>query len=302
MRIAIVGAGAMGQLFGAKLTACDNDVVLIDTSEPTISALNQSGVTVQTPVSCIQTSVDAALAMDVKEPVELLMIFTKGCHTRAAVSSVRHLIRDYTIGLTLQNGLGNEEALLKLLGPGRTLVGVTDFPANRLGETLIGSADGHVTLGDTLPGQGISPAAETVATALSDAGLNASAHIEVRVPIWEKLIFNAVANTIGGATGLTVGATGTREPSRRLVDSVFEEAVSVARASGIAVNSDKVWSSLERAFVRHAAHKTSMTTDVEEGRRTEVDTIGGAIVAAGHQIGLATPVLSALCDVVRSRT
>lgn len=86
----------------------------------------------------------------------------------------------------------------------------------------------------------------------------------MHIQIWQKLIFNTAVNTIGGATGMTVGQTGTTKPGRRLL--------------------------------------TSMTADIEAGRPTEVESIGGAIEEAGREHGVPTPVLSALCDVVRARS
>lgn len=303
MRIGIIGAGAMGQLFGAWLKAAGNDVVFIDVSQDTIEALNSEGITVRTASSEVHVSVSASLATDVQGSIDLAVVFTKGFHTDSAVASVKHLFHEQTIGLTLQNGLGNEQVLLAELGPERALAGMTNFPADRLGNSIIRSSDsGYVVIGDVEPGKQISSTALTVAKILDSAGLNTITHTDIRIPVWEKLIFNAVMNTVGGATGITVGETGQMEKARRLGEQVFTEALAVATACRIGVSEKSIRASLQNSFENHADHKTSMTVDVEAGFQTEIETIGGAVEAAGKEQGVETPVLSVLCDVVRLRT
>lgn len=293
----------MGQLFGARLAAAGNQVTLIDVDAATVEALNQHGITVSTPTESTTVTVSAASAQDLSDPLELLLVFTKGFHTASAVDSVRHLVDEHTLGLTLQNGVGNEQELIALLGADRTLIGMTSFPADRHGLTEIGTADsGAVTLGDASPAKSPSEQAVQTAQLLDAAGLNASAHSEVRVPIWEKLIFNAVMNTIGGATSLTVGEVGSQPTARAWAEEIVRESLAVASAAGIAVSEQAIRGTLDMAFREHTDHLTSMTQDVLQGRRTEIETIGGAIVAAGAEHQIATPVLGMLCDVIRMRT
>lgn len=302
MKIAIIGAGAMGQLFGARLIDAGEQVVFLDVSPSTVDALNSHGIIVKTPTRQIIVPARAARPEDLTTKVDLAVVFTKGFHTSAAVEAARHLFHRTTIGLTLQNGLGNEKVLLAEFGPERTLAGITDYPADRLGDTVVESADsGYVILGDAMPRDEISTAAEKVTDMFTAAGLNTTLHHNVQVPVWEKLIFNTVLNTIGGATGLTVGQSGTVESARRLADAIVKESLEVARALGIEVSDERIRASLERAVSGHSEHKTSMTVDVEAGRHTEIETIGGAVEAAAHTVGMSTPVLSALCNVIRSR-
>lgn len=303
MTIAILGAGAMGQLFGARLAAAGSRVTLIDVDAATVEALNRHGITVTTPTDTTTVAVSAAQARDLTAPVELILVFTKGFHTASALDSVRHLVGQHTLGLTLQNGVGNEQELISLLGADRTLMGMTSFPADRHSLTEIGTAaSGGVSLGDAHPTATPSGHAVQTARMLDAAGLNAAVHPDVRVPIWEKLIFNAVANTIGGVTGLTVGAVGSLPTTRAWVEDIIRESLTVADAEGIAISEQTIRDTLAMAFRDHADHLTSMTQDVIQGRRTEIETIGGAIVAAGAEHRIDTPVLSMLCDIIRMRT
>lgn len=305
MRIAIVGAGAMGQLFGAHLAAAEEDVVMIDAMDETIRGINDHGMTVVMGERTVRAAAPAARAADVGDPVDLIIIFTKTMHTEAAFDSVRHLASEQTLGLSVQNGLGNERALVDLLGAERTLIGMTDFPADRRADGVIHSdATGHVLIGGVRGGatESDSAAARQVASVLDQAGLNAEAHPEVLVPIWEKVIFNAAMNTISAATGLTVGGMGREPAAQRLVESVLSEAFSVAHAQGVAVDEERLRATLDVVYVEHAEHKTSMLADIEAGRPTEIDAIGGAVSDLGQREAVPTPVLSALCDVVRLRS
>lgn len=299
MRIAIVGAGAMGQLFGARLRLAGQDVVLLDTQERVRQVLNASGITLESEAGTEHTAVTASRAEDEHEPFDLIVIFTKAFHTRAAVESVRHLIGPQTLGLTVQNGLGHAEVLAEAFGPDRTIAGVTDFPADlvevgRVHTTVHGS----VRIGVVGQGDG----AGRVAQVFGDAGLNARVDDDVRVPIWEKVAFNAALNTLSAVTGATVGAMGASVEARRIVEAVLAETAAVATAQGIGLSPETVRAAVGNAFAHHGEHKSSMLVDREAGRPTEVDFIGGAVVERGQAAGVPTPVLATLCDLVRMLT
>lgn len=302
MKIGIIGSGAMGQLFGAKLSLAGQNVKFFDVSRETIDSLNSRGITIKTPNNSLHIPVNAMQASESDEELDLAIIFTKGFHTDSAVESIMHLMGARTIGLTLQNGVGNERALVSVLGNDRTLIGMTDFPADRSSGNIISTSEnGHVVVGNIEPG-GPTDVTKEVAQILDNAGLNAVTHPDVRVPIWEKLIFNTVLNTIGGATGITVGQTGDNDTARKLADVLLEESLQVARTLNISVSEKQIRESINTAFLEHGSHKTSMTVDVELGRRTEIDSIGGAVAELGAQNGQYLPVLQTLSDVVRLRS
>lgn len=201
------------------------------------------------------------------------------------------------MGLTLQNGLGNAEVLQEHFGQDRTLMGMTDFPADMPEPGMITSAShGKVMLGGLSEGAD----ARRVADMLDRAGLNASVSSDVRVPIWEKVAFNAALNTISAVTGMTVGQIGDSPHARGLVSAILDETVAVAASQGIPLCRDRVENAIADSYIHHAHHKTSMLMDRQAHRRTEVDTIGGAIVSHGAESGVTAPVLKTLCDLVRT--
>lgn len=297
MNIGILGAGAMGQLFGARLQLAGNNVAFIDASAATIEALNRDGITLTTDGQTEHIPVRAGTAKDFTETLELVVVFTKGFHTAAALESIRHLIDERSTGLTLQNGLGNAETLAREFGAENTWIGITDFPADleRPG-FLRTSSGGKVRLGPFT--NGLQRETNNLTATLNTARLNATSDPAIYESIWEKIAFNAALNTLSAVTGQTVGEIGSSPEARRIVDRVLAETIAVALANGVTVQRDRVDAALHNAFTHHKNHKTSMLQDREAGRRTEIDYIGGAVVRLGQEAGIPTPVLWTLSSLV----
>lgn len=297
MTIGILGAGAMGQLFGARLQLAGNDVVFIDASATTIEALNRHGISLTTDGQTEHAPARAGTAKDFAEPLELVVVFTKGFHTAAAIKSIRHLIDERSIGLTLQNGLGNAEILAKEFGAERTWIGITDFPADLERPGILSTTSGGKARLGPLTG-GLERETDDLAARLNTARLNATSDPAIHEAIWEKIAFNAALNTLSAVTGQTVGEIGSSPEARRIVERVLDETLAVAQTNGITLQRDRVEAALENAFTHHKDHKTSMLQDREAGRRTEIDYIGGAVVRLGQEAGVPTPVLWTLSNLV----
>lgn len=301
MRIAVVGAGAMGQLFGTKLLSGGHEVTMVDSSPTQVSALQANGMILVEDGVRTRVRADARLAADLNGTFDAVVLLTKTLHSAAALASVAHVLTDHTVGISVQNGLGNEEPLLDHFGVDRTVIGMTDYPADRGSDGAVRTdANGRVTLG------GLVPVAEDHArrwAALCDAaGLRTRFAADVMVSIWEKVLFNAALNTISAATGNTIGAISAHPRGRALVAAVLAEAIAVAEAAGVRVDAPRVRSAVEMAFAEHGEHRTSMLVDLERGRETEIESIGGAIVEQAREHAVPAPVLATLCDVVRLRT
>ncbi|MEB4614947.1 ketopantoate reductase family protein [Leucobacter sp. M11] len=301
MRIAVIGAGAMGQLFGTKLVNGGHDVVMVDASPAVLAAIDQTGMTLREGGSSTTVSCATSLATELTGTVDGVLLLTKTLHSAAAIASVRHVLTEQTVGISVQNGLGNEEPLLPHFGVERTLIGMTDYPADRESDgTISTESSGSVRLGGLVPAA--ADRARLWASLFAGAGLDTAFEADVMVSIWEKVIFNAALNTISAATGLTLGQIATHPSGLGLVDSVLAEALAVARAEGVHTNEARVRSAVTAALQHHGDHRTSMLVDLEAGRGTEIDSIAGALVDHATQRSVATPVLSALSDVVRLRT
>jgi len=296
--IAIVGAGAMGCLFAARLAEAGAAVTLVDVDPARLAMLAGEGITLDDDRGERVVRIAAAtVAADVSGPMDLVMLFTKGMHSAAAIRSVAHLAGPDTHALTLQNGLGNAEAMADVFAPDRILIGVTDFPADLQGSARVAShGAGQIWLGALT--QGGERAVAPVVDLFNASNLAATADRDVRVAIWEKVAFNAALNPLATVTMLTVG--GMNQPAGRAIAfAIVDEVVATAAAEGIAIDRDRIVGKIEHALDHHTHHKASMLQDRLAGRRTEIESINGAIVRIARRHGIATPVTATLADLVR---
>lgn len=298
MRIAILGAGAMGSLFGARLALAGEDVELIDVSPAQIAAVRAHGLRLEADDGDRAVPMKIGEAHGVDGVCELVIVFTKGMHTRAAIRDAGHLIGPDTHVLTVQNGLGNADAIAETVPAERVLIGMTNWPADL-------AAPGHVVS----HGQGevriwtathrADAAIGAIAAVLDAAGLNCRCDPQVEIAIWEKIAFNAALNALCAASGLTVGGVGDSAAGRRLADAMVAETLAVARSRGLGVDPKRVTQALQHAFATHRDHKPSMLQDLAAGRPSEIETINGAVVRCGEAAGLDVATTRTLADLVR---
>lgn len=297
MRIGIIGAGAMGGLFGGRLAAAGHAVSFIEVSPQTIDAIRENGLHILSDEASSTVWPQIGVAAHFEEPFELVLVFTKGFHTQVAMDNVRHLITPTTWVLSVQNGLGNAELIAQVVSAERIIVGMTDFPAQlRSPGTIYSQGHGHVKIWSYTGAPRNEIAA--IAKAFDDAGLNCTADANVQVAIWEKLAFNTVLNSICSVCGLTVGQVGRSDGGPALASTLVAEAVAVAAANGVVVSKAGIIAAIEHAFLNHSTHKPSMLQDIEAGRQTENEFIAGAIVKLGREQQVPTPVTYSLYTLV----
>lgn len=298
MKIAIVGAGAMGGLFGARLVLAGQEVSFVEASGHAIEVISRHGLRLETPDAQTTVQVPIARAEQFSGFFDLLVIFTKGFHTAAAIDSVRHLVGPDTWALSVQNGLGNADLIAEVIPTERVIVGMTNLPADLVAPGVVHSqGEGHINLW-SFDGEDASRVHE-VAAVLSQAGLPCTADPQVQAAIWEKVAFNAALNSVCAVTRQTVGAVGDCAHGRQVLSAIIEETLAVARAAGIAVDRQRVEVAMDYAVDNHRQHKPSMLQDLEAGQKTEIDFINGAVVAHGKRIGVPTPVSQALYDLIK---
>ncbi|KVT61454.1 ketopantoate reductase family protein [Burkholderia ubonensis] len=303
MRIAMLGAGAMGSLFGGLLAEAGEDVTLIDVDEAHLDAIRRDGLRIEDDCGERRITTLRAVRPDAAqpargEPFDLLIVFTKSLHTRAALDGVRALLTAHTAVLTLQNGLGNVETLNAFVPIEQILVGVTTWPADLAGPGHVRSHGVGAIRMMTADGAA-RPFASAVADALSRAGLACALDADVWAAIWEKVAFNAALNTLCAVTGCTVDQLGACHEGPRLALAIAAETAAVATAKGIAVDAVRIARNVEHAIGEHRGHRPSMLQDVLAGRRTEIGAINGAVVAAAREAGVAVPHTETLLGLVR---
>jgi 2-dehydropantoate 2-reductase len=299
MKITIVGAGAMGSMFGGLLAESGNDVTLVDVNDAHISAIRANGLRLVTDSGDRQVkSLKICRPEEATDLPELLIVFTKTLHTSAALSGVRHLIGSEVYVLSLQNGLGNVEKITEFVAPERILIGVTTWPADLVAAGHVHSHGKGVVRLMAADGNArsiVSQAAET----LSGAGLQCTSDATVWAAIWEKVAFNAALNSICAVSGCTVDQLGLTPDGGRLANEVVVEVLSVAQRLGIEVDPAKCKANVAGAIAQHKGHKPSMLQDILAGRRTEIEAINGAAVAAAERFHMKLPATETLLSLVR---
>jgi len=298
MKVFVVGAGAMGCLYAAAFHRAGWAVELVDTNREHVAAINAHGLDLETRAGRESLPLPARLPDEAQGTADLILLFTKVFHTDAALNGAKHLIGLETHVLTLQNGLGNDEAVARHVARERVLVGVASLPADLVGPGRVRS------MGDG--GSRLYPAftqdeefAAKVAEALTNGGLKAELEPRIHEAIWEKAIFNATMNPLCALTRRTPGFLGAHKQSCDLIHELVEEGVAVANASGIAITSQPIHDLTLVSRVDHADHEASMLQDIKAGRRTEIDAINGAIVEAAKRAGIEAPRMETLWRLVK---
>ena len=299
MKIAVLGAGAMGSLFGGLLAESGQAVTLIDVNDAHVGAVREHGLRLETDAGDRRLDgLHACRPEQAEAAPDLLLIFTKTLHTAAALEAVAHIIAPHTLVLTLQNGLGNVETVRRHVPEDRILVGVTTWPADYVGPGHVRSHGAGMVRIMAVDGRD-DPLVRSVVRVLDGAGLNGDIDPQVWKAIWEKVAFNAALNGICAVTGCSVDQVGAIPQGMVLASSVVAEVVAVARAEGIDADADRCCRTVADAVARHLGHKPSMLQDVLAGRPTETGAIHGAVVERARKHGLAVPCTETLLQLVR---
>lgn len=297
MRIAVVGAGAMGSIFGARFAQAGHDTVLVDVAAPLVERINDAGVTVVRGDEETVTRVPATSDPASVRPVDLVVFCVKCYHTESAAELARPLVGPDTVVASLQNGWGNGDVLAAAFPPEQVVVGVT----YNSGTVLDVGRVAHPGVGPTTMGpfaDGATAGAELLAGALADGGLEAAVAVPVRPEIWKKLILNAATLPTAALTGMNAGALTAHAEMRALVTDTAREAVAVARALGYEIDEEERVAYIHGLLERAGPTKASMLQDFEAGRRTEIDVINGAVVRAADEHGVPVPLNRAFCRLV----
>ena len=298
MHIMILGAGAMGCLFGGGLSAC-HKVTLVDTDPEKVAAIRSRGVRIRARDGDRQYYPAAFLPRELPEEVpQLLLVFVKSMYEEAALEGVRHLIGPDTWLMSLQNGMGHEAVLGRYQRPGRIIIGATQHNSSLLEKAYVNHGGGGQThIG---PLEGPAEALQEVADALTAGGFSASVAENVRGIIWNKLFLNASASALTALLQCPLGTVVDSAPVWEAAKSLIAEAVAVANAEGQQFDAEQVTEEIRRHLEGAKGGYTSIYADIRDGRRTEVDTISGSIVAAGARLGVETPRHSLMVQLIHA--
>jgi 2-dehydropantoate 2-reductase len=287
MEIVVLGAGAIGSLYGAKLAAA-NDVTLIGRADH-VRAIEENGLRIE-GIDAQTVRVRAATRVEQLKPDTLILLTTKVPATVSALESITPLVRDDTTIVALQNGLDADEIARAALRGRVVLRGISQFGAifERPG-TIRYMVKGFTLLEDHERGP-------QIATVLTAAGLDCRITANIETEVWRKLVFNCVVNPITTILGAQVGQI--VDPDlNRLKQLVIDECTAVAAAKGISLGMD-LMAEIDDAYAG-SRNIVSMQQDLLRGRSTEIDYLNGAVVELGARHRLPCPVNDGLTKIIK---
>jgi 2-dehydropantoate 2-reductase len=300
MKIAVVGAGAMGCLFGTMLAEAGNDVWLYDVWREHVQSINQNGLRIEREGDTRTVEIRATDNPLQVGRAELVIVFVKSSQTNVAAETAKIIAGCDGTVMTLQNGMGNADVIAEFIEPQRVLAGTTSHGATLLGPASIR----HAGCGPTIIGAwsqteaGLQRAGQ-FAEFFNRAGIKTESVTDVRSVIWNKLLINIGINAITALTHIKNGQILDLEITRELMREAIAEAMNLARAMNVKIQDDV----LDRVFKvaeATALNRSSMGQDVDHRRQTEIAAINGFIVREARRLGLKAPVNFALTALVQT--
>lgn len=309
MKIAVIGAGALGSYVGAVLSDAGEDVVLYDVRRDYVDLVSKEGLTI-TPAGGNSKQYHPKITADLSGlgVMDAVIISTKSYHTKSAIEGCKPLVGDDTLVCSFQNGVGNLEVLKEVVGkPSRILAVITAHSFMMVGpnhlQYFLGA--GGVEIGP-MEG-GVTPKVEEFATVMKKLKVPVMVHERGFDVVWNKVLWNAVLNCTAAVTGMDVPAMANTPSIHPLFHAIADEYFAVSEKMDV-----KIWN--QRNFVdllivaakaagmrkTVSPPKPSMLQDIEAGRPTEVEFINGAIVAEGEKHGVPTPVNKAMVALVKT--
>ena len=296
LKLAVMGAGAVGCYYGGMLARAGHDVTLI--ARPLhVAAIAQNGLRLQTAAFDEQVRLTASSDASAVQGASLVLFCVKSLDTESAGAQIKPYLAPDTLVLCLQNGVDNADRLRSVM-PQHAVAAAVVYVATEM------AGPGHLRhhgRGELViePSSG----AEAVAQALAAAGIPTQISDNVRGELWAKLIINCAYNAVSAITQLPYGKTGVGEGMPDVIRDVVAECLAVAKAEGVQVAGD-VDASIRKIFETMPAQFSSTAQDLARGKRSEIDFLNGLVVRRGDALGIATPanrVLWALVKLMESK-
>ncbi len=300
MRIAVLGAGAVGGYYGALLARAGHEVGFVARGQ-TLDAIRARGVTVRSGLGDFTAPARAESDPALLGEAELVVVAVKTYSNPEALPLLGPLTGASTSVLTLQNGVESAEEVAEVVGQAPVLAGATYIGASVAAPGVIehvGTAR-RIVFGEAFGPPGVTGRVSGVTAVLAGAGVEAEAVDDCHVALWEKLIFLAPLAGMTTAARLPIGPCWAEAAFRQATARAMAEVEAVARAEGVPVAADVREQKLRYLDNSPPGMRSSMMMDVVAGRRTEVEALLGAVVRRGRARGVATPVVEALYGVLK---
>jgi len=301
-KITVVGAGAMGGLFGGLLAEGGLDVTLVDAWPEHIAAIKQNGLRIVGVGGDRAIKVKATTDAAEVRTADVVLFQCKAFANEAAAKSARHLFGGTTVAISFQNGLGNEQALGAILGETHVLGGLTAQAGLAEGPGVVRNFGDLPTYIGEMAG-GLSERAVAIAKAFTTHGLPVSASADIKRDKWKKLLGNVALGAISAVTDMRSVEIMRVPELQQIVFRAVDEAAAVAAREGVALDVAEARQVLMKLVDTSGGgtgnSKSSMREDIIRKRRTEIDTIHGAVARLARQHEVATPTIDTMVAMVK---
>ena len=301
MRFAIVGSGAVGGYYGAKLARAGHDVTFIARGAH-LAAIRARGLSIKSPLGDFVVKAKAEDDPAKVPPVDVAIFAVKAYSNRDALPILKAVVRDRGVALTLQNGVESVDEVASSVGAPRVLGGSTYVATALSAPGLIEQTGTHRRVvfgevsGDT---SRVSDRVQQIGDVFSGADIVCEPVADARVPIWEKFCYLAPFAAFTGAARVPIGPLWADAAGRGLMTAGFREVEAVARAGGVALPQDVVDRILTYVDSIPPPTRSSLLIDLQQGKPIEVEALVGAVVRRGAKAGVATPIMAALYAVLK---
>ena len=299
MKIGILGAGAMGILFGGLLKKFGHEVTLIVKDNNKKKLLVDKGICLNLDQGRF-TVYPQILHTKERSRFEIIIVFTKTNNTIDALNAYKNNIDKDTYLMSLQNGLGNLEKLLNFADRSKIIYGTTMAPADLNGIREVSSFGSHLSQfksGDSKN----NIFAKQIAQQFELSGLHSKVNTNVDNVIWDKVAFNTAMNTICALLEITPKTIEASEYLKKFVLDVAMETCIVGKAFGIEINETNIANNIKLSCREHGDHKPSMLQDVLLKKKTEIDSLSGEVVRIGSKLKISTPLNTSLYNLIKAK-
>lgn len=303
MKVAILGSGAVGGYFGAKLARTGQDVTFIARGAH-LEAIRSQGLTVKS-ATLGDFHVRAAAESDTAKvgPVDLAIVSVKAYDNATALPMLTPMIGPDTVILTLQNGVDSVNEVAAVVGERRVLGGTTYVATALEGPGLIVQTGVHrsIIFGEVFGGCGrITPRVQAIADILAAADIQVTPVADARVPIWDKFVYLVAFSGFTGAARLSIGHIWKFPQVQEMFYATSREIAAIAQAEGVTISANRFETLKE--YMDHIPFSTrsSLLIDLEQGKRIEVEALHGAAVRRAQQLGVPVPITATLYAVLKA--
>ena len=318
MKFAMYGSGAAGSVFASYLRKGGADIILIDRYEEHMKKIAADGMTftihlqeggeyhdITTQLEGFRTYTSAQAAFEAEGKVDAIIYMTKATQLETAIVDSAPVVGDKTVAISLINGLGNDDNLLKVYPPERCVIGsgVLGTALKGPGHCVSTPAGGvQMNFGAIKRSELTDAACEEMLKCYRDGGCDAYwRKDDIYKFVWKKVIVNSTVNTVCYVLRLKIGQVEADPYGREIFRNVIREACAVATARGTALDADEFIANDHQDIVTNIAdYYPSMCQDFFNKRQTEIDVLNGKIAEYGKALGIPTPTCDVLSQIVRA--